>query len=58
MIEPAAGTFLFAQHLADLSAQLAGVGDHETGFRRRMDAATNSITEVQALIRTACRRRV
>jgi error-prone DNA polymerase len=30
--EPAAGIFPFAQHLADLSAELAGVGDRDDRF--------------------------
>jgi hypothetical protein len=46
-----------ANHWSDLSADLAGVGDRDNGFRCRTDMATNSVTAVPASIRVACRRR-
>jgi hypothetical protein len=51
------GVHLVAQHLTDLSAELAGVGESDDGFRCRTDAATNSIMAVPASTRAACRRK-
>jgi hypothetical protein len=55
--QPVSATQL-AQHLTDLSAELAGVGERDDGgFRCRTDVATNSITAVPASIREVCRRK-
>jgi error-prone DNA polymerase len=48
---------LVANHLTDLSANLAGVGDRDDGFPLPHGRATNSTTAVPASTPAICRRR-